>query len=124
MRMMSSEKQLVNVNLPETSFWLNKEVVLAFNATMTFTPDQLENTRALIASFSSPEGIQDLMINIRLNAPMTTFGMLLYTGLPLHRDISLGSVSSSVSDLLEIATAPMNPNLILVPVETNNGMIK
>lgn len=123
MRIISNEKQLVDVNLPETSFWLNKEVVLAFNGTMTFTPDQLSNTRELVAKFSSPEGLKDLQINIRLNAPMTTFGMLIYPALPLHRDLSLGSVASNAANLLAIAAAPPNPNLILVPVDTNNGML-
>lgn len=53
---LSREKTLVDVHIPQNAFWMHKEVVLAFNGTMCMDEELQTNTRELVADLSSQQG--------------------------------------------------------------------
>ena len=121
MEIHANDNSLVTVNIPATSFWINQEVILAFSGSLTFADSQIDNTRRFIEKVTSQEGVEDLMINIRLKAPLTAFGVQMYSGLPLKRDLSFGNIIADTKLVIETLNAPRNPNFYLVPVDTQNG---
>jgi hypothetical protein len=117
----SGDLALFDINLPATSFMVNQEIPLSIPVSVTFTPEQKSQMQTLLSQLSSERGMPSFPINIRLNAPLTLFGIQMYAGLPLQRNINLGAGDLTFKTLMDVASKPLNQNLVFVNKNTFNG---
>ena len=123
---LGDEKRLASISVPGAAFKLNEEIRLQTDGKLTLDAEQERNVQELIAKLSTT-GLKDFGLKVKLNAPIVSAGMTLYSSLPLHRDIPLGDVEAA--DILK-ALIP-NPDIPqfkstfhafeFIPVEGDNG---
>lgn len=103
---LNDEKRLLSISVPAAAFMLNQEIVLDTTAVVSMDQDQIDNVAHILSQISTPQGIPDFGLKLKLDAPITSMGMTLYKSLPLYRDIPLGNVgiTSLLSSLLAAPT--------------------
>ena len=107
---LTDEKSLASISVPSASFMLNQEIKLDTDAHITWSKEQQENVYTVLSALSSPSGIKDFGLKVKLNAPVQSMGLTLYPSLPLHRDIPLGDSSFDALVKALLNTAPvLNP---------------
>ncbi|KAJ3254758.1 hypothetical protein HK103_006833 [Boothiomyces macroporosus] len=111
----SGGKSLASLEVPELNFMLNEEIRVNVNSTLTLSADQQQNMQQLLKQLSSPDGVKDLQINIRLNPTVTTHGITIYPHLALKRDLSLGDVVASTKMLTGGPSNFKNPFIFFGP---------
>jgi hypothetical protein len=117
-------KELAQAELPEASYWLNREINMVANGTIKFTSDQKQNLNDIIGQFSTPEGLKNLTVKIKLAPSVTAFGFTAYSSLPLHRDLVLGDVAGTTSSLLKSGDETSSndgPKLIFIESDVVRG---
>ncbi|KAJ3192570.1 hypothetical protein HK101_006309 [Irineochytrium annulatum] len=89
---------IMNVNVPELSFKVSDEFILDFTSEVTF-PDT-DGLRGLVANISSPQGLNELGLTGKTGLSVTVFGIRWYYNLPVHKDFTLTSLDTKVTDIL------------------------
>ena len=102
-----ANNRLVTVTLPQIEFILNNPQI-AFNATVVFDDEAQANMAKVITQFSTPEGLTDFKVTAKFNAPIRVFGIQIYAGIPLHKEIVVGNVKADGNDFM----AASDPNAV------------
>ena len=95
------DKRLVTLNLPTLDFWLNKDIDLATSGSIAIDTDAQENLHQLIQEFSSPDGLDAFNAVARFKAPVRLFGVQIYAGIPLHKEIPVKPLKPDLELLLK-----------------------
>lgn len=116
---------LMDLHVPEQGFWTHREMVLQFECVLEVNGDNQQNLREVLRRFSE-EGLGGMTVRVQLDAPVLVYGVQIYKGVPLYRDVLLDDYKGQVKSLLSILNAPLNPNLILVQkdLDNNSALIK
>ncbi|KAJ3268477.1 hypothetical protein HDV01_002718 [Terramyces sp. JEL0728] len=112
---LSGGKTLASLQVPELQFMLNEEIRVNVNSTVTMSADQQQNVQDLLKQLSTPDGVKNLQVNIRLNPTVTTHGITIYSHLALKRDLSLGDIVASTKMLTGGPSNFQNPFIFSGP---------
>lgn len=85
---------------PPLDFWVNQEIKVSVLTNVSFHEQAQENLQTLLGQLVS--GVPDLQIVVHLKAPITFFGLTLYSGLDLYKVLDLGHLETSVESVIEL----------------------
>lgn len=85
---------------PALDFWVNSQIRVAVLTNVTFVQETRQNLQKLLGQLAS--GVPDLQVKVHLKAPITVFGLTLYSGLDLYKTLDLGSLETSVESLVSL----------------------
>lgn len=98
---------------PALDFWVNGEIGVDVLVDVDFNDEAQENLRKLLStscvslslliynlSGQLRDGVSDLQIVVNFKAPITFFGMTIYSGLDLNKRLDLGNLETSVESLV------------------------
>ena len=110
---------LASAEIPSLEFVLNQEIVLDMSANISFANSNSQAFTTLVNQFSTV-GLNQRKFQMRANVPIRVFGILVYRGLYIYKDIpvsgiqnNLLSVVNSIPPLAKIPTSSMSNSHIL-----------
>ena len=101
---------IATTSCPVLDFWVDRPIAVDVNTNVFFNPEAQENVNRLMGQLS--RGVSDLKLVIHIKAPITFFGLTIYSGLDLYKVLDLGQLESrleSLVGLLDRIAASISP---------------
>jgi hypothetical protein len=101
-RILADDKnEIMNLDIPRTEFWVNQPLKINLVTSINFNADNQAATQKLMAKFST-DGLRDFKLVARFNAPILLFGLQIYKGIPLYKEITVGNVDPNLSSIKKL----------------------
>ncbi|KAI8913616.1 hypothetical protein EDD86DRAFT_201051 [Gorgonomyces haynaldii] len=96
--------EIVVVDLPDLEFWLNAPIRLDLDLKIGLSQDNQQRMQQLLREFSQ-QGLKDYKIVAHFKAPIRVFGLTIYSGLDLYKEISLAHLEPNLASLKDLIPA-------------------
>ena len=94
------ERELAKLELMDPiDVWVHNELQIPLNSKIVVKNENQKHVREILKQIASEQGISELKLQAKFKPTITVFGFTLYSGLPLYRNIDIGSVSSKINSL-------------------------
>ena len=97
-RIYAQDNELMTLNVPGMQFWVNEPIKISKEFKVNFNKENQANTHALVSKFSK-DGLENFKVMVRFDLPLIVFGVQIYRGLPLHKEIIVGSVKPTLASI-------------------------